>query len=238
MAVEKKLELNFVGLHRLKYIEQRVDMSDAEVACYIDLMVYAGRFDGYLPDDETLWRKACRRSPKAWETILPKLQKLMVQTEKGWSFPFVLHSLKAAMAATSRGKAGGTAKSLKNKESNVVQLETVYKQRSGNKKEEIGKIDTEYEDRPSSLTATSREETLSPSGEKEYFYENGFIKLNEKDFRRWELAYPKLELRAELEALAGWSELTPRNWFHAIPQALRNRNQKITRSGGKTYFSV
>lgn len=58
-----------------------------------------------------------------------------------------------------------------------------------------------------------------------YFFEAGVIRLNERDFRKWETAYPNISLRSELTGLAGWAG-EQKNWFHAVPGALAKRERE------------
>ncbi|MET0531381.1 MAG: hypothetical protein ABW003_24120 [Microvirga sp.] len=58
-----------------------------------------------------------------------------------------------------------------------------------------------------------------------YFFEAGVIRLNERDFRKWEAAYPNISLRSELTGLAGWAG-EQKNWFHAVPGALAKRERE------------
>jgi len=62
-----------------------------------------------------------------------------------------------------------------------------------------------------------------------YAFESGIIRLSEKDFEQWRLAYAHLDLRAELLGLTQWAETQGKGWFFAVSGALskRNRNQKI-----------
>jgi hypothetical protein len=60
----------------------------------------------------------------------------------------------------------------------------------------------------------------------EYAFESGVIRLNESDFKCWELAFVNLDLRSELLSLTQWAEKQPK-WFHAVASALAKRNREI-----------
>lgn len=60
-----------------------------------------------------------------------------------------------------------------------------------------------------------------------YEFEDGIIRLNKKDFAKWEAAYPNLNLRAELMSLSKWAEDQGKNWFHAVKGALTKRHRSI-----------
>jgi uncharacterized protein YdaU (DUF1376 family) len=72
---------------------------------------------------------------------------------------------------------------------------------------------------------SQRKEDPAPAGSsKVYAFEAGVIKLNQRDFDRWKAAFSFLDLAAELVAMAPWAEQQA-SWFHAVPNALRNRNR-------------
>lgn len=66
-----------------------------------------------------------------------------------------------------------------------------------------------------------------------YAFESGVIRLNQKDFDEWTLAFSHLDLRAELLSLSEWAANQPK-WFHAVSGALakRNREQKTKAAAG------
>jgi uncharacterized protein YdaU (DUF1376 family) len=67
----------------------------------------------------------------------------------------------------------------------------------------------------------------APSISKTYAFEDGIIRLSEKDFSKFEQAYPQLDLRAELLSLSKWAvEQGPQDWFHAVKGALAKRNRE------------
>lgn len=57
-----------------------------------------------------------------------------------------------------------------------------------------------------------------------YAFEAGVIRLNQKDFDQWKLAYRNLNLEAELLALAPWAA-EQRSWFNAVKGALTKRSR-------------
>jgi hypothetical protein len=76
-----------------------------------------------------------------------------------------------------------------------------------------------------------KKDQIAPDGassiSKTYAFEDGIIRLTEKDFSKWEQAYPQLDLRAELLSLSKWAvEQGPQDWFHAVKGALAKRNRE------------
>lgn len=58
------------------------------------------------------------------------------------------------------------------------------------------------------------------------------IRLNIKDFEKWRVAFPNLDLLAELTARDAWlasdaaTDVDRKSWFHSTAQHLANRNQR------------
>lgn len=62
---------------------------------------------------------------------------------------------------------------------------------------------------------------------KAYAFEDGIIRLNQRDFDAWQKAYSQLDLAAELLSLSKWAESEGKNWFHAVKGALAKRNREV-----------
>lgn len=60
-----------------------------------------------------------------------------------------------------------------------------------------------------------------------YAFESGIIRLNQKDFDQWKLAFSHLDLAAELLSLTKWAGEQGKNWFFAISGALAKRNREV-----------
>ena len=80
---------------------------------------------------------------------------------------------------------------------------------------------------PRTDTEQNRTEDAADAAPKKYFFEAGCIRLNEKDFRKWEEAFTHLQLKAELLSLQAWADGQGSNWFHAVAGALAKRNRQI-----------
>jgi len=73
-----------------------------------------------------------------------------------------------------------------------------------------------------------REEKPASAGStKAYAFEDGIIKLNQKDLETWSKAFSNLDLPAELLSLSKWAESEGKNWFHAVKGALAKRNREV-----------
>lgn len=75
---------------------------------------------------------------------------------------------------------------------------------------------------------TEKRRDSTPNGVSKYVFEDGIIRLNHKDFGKWEEAYEHLDLRSELMSLSHWAtEQGEKNWFHAVKGALSKRNREM-----------
>lgn len=80
-----------------------------------------------------------------------------------------------------------------------------------------------------SKEVSKKEERIAPNGADaggKYVYENGPIRLNERDFTRWQQSFSDINLRAELESLSPWAAKQNSGWFHAVAGALAKRNRE------------
>jgi hypothetical protein len=66
-----------------------------------------------------------------------------------------------------------------------------------------------------------------------YAFESGILRLTKKDFSKWEVAFSRLDLRAELTGLAEWANQQGDRWFFAVAGALAKRNRTVKASHDK-----
>lgn len=71
----------------------------------------------------------------------------------------------------------------------------------------------------------------APASGKAYAFEDGVIRLKQRDFDSWRAAYSHLDLAAELLSLSKWAESEGKNWFHAVKGALAKRNREVKAAG-------
>jgi hypothetical protein len=113
-----------------------------------------------------------------------------------------------AMAAEGRMKKGGKAKADgKQSSSNAT---------AGPEQPLTFNQDRKKEDTPDGVSSA-----------KAYAFEDGIIRLNQRDFDAWSAAYGHLDLRAELLSLSKWASDQGDKWFHALKGALAKRNRDV-----------
>lgn len=71
-----------------------------------------------------------------------------------------------------------------------------------------------------------------PAGAVPYAFEDGVIKLNQKDFDQWRQAFAQLDLPAELLSLSAWARQQS-SWFNAVKGALAKRNREVKANAGR-----
>jgi len=73
---------------------------------------------------------------------------------------------------------------------------------------------------------TEKRQRQSRDDKKDYYFEDGIIRLKKVDFEKWQDAFQNLDLKSELLSLSSWASTQP-NWFFATKSALAKRNRTI-----------
>ncbi len=197
--------------------EGTVDLSLEEEAAYLRICHQIYRRHGPIPNSDkllcSLWR--CHQN-KARPMLQRLISKGKIQLTEGGHLTNGRATRELDTRETLRrhrvdaGHTGGIhsghvrRKSLENKESDEAKRSTLHNNTIHNKEEK--------EDAPS-----------APSS---YFFEQGRIRLNEKDFKQWEAAFKNINLRAELMQLSDWAKAQGKNWFHAVKGALAKKDRE------------
>lgn len=74
---------------------------------------------------------------------------------------------------------------------------------------------------------SKKEDSTAIAVSSKYAFEDGVIRLNERDFKNWTTAFSQLDLAAELLSLSKWAESEGKNWFYAVKGALAKRNREV-----------
>lgn len=77
------------------------------------------------------------------------------------------------------------------------------------------------------ITEQNRDTPSGVSPPKSYAFEDGVIRLNQRDFDAWTKAFSHIELSAELLSLSQWATTQGDKWFHAVKGALAKRNREV-----------
>jgi DNA-binding transcriptional ArsR family regulator len=99
-----------------------------------------------------------------------------------------------------------------------------YRERLKNRNATVTNTDTRTE--TEQIQKTEQKDDR-PAGLPTYAFEDGIIRLNQRDFDNWRKAFSYLDLAAELLSLSKWAESEGKNWFYAVKGALAKRNREV-----------
>ena len=171
---------------------------------------------GSLPDDDEQLASIARMSKPEW-----RKHRLIVQAffKDGWNHSRIDYELTKAAniskAAREAGKASGRSRSVK-------------RETNGRSNGRSSPVEPTLEP----LNHKKEEDTADAvsSSATSYAFESGIVRLSEEDFKKWEIAFPRLDLRAELTGLSEWANQQGSRWFFAVSGALNKRNRDIKTS--------
>lgn len=133
------------------------------------------------------------------------------------------------------GKQGGRPKSLKNNDSENPPglLQDTQEEPDGNLEPNLN----ESIPKPKLIKKENKQKKESSAtaaaDASDYAFDGRVIRLNQRDFDRWQSSYPDLALKAELQSLDDWISTEPKSaqakWFHRVSGALKNRQTAIER---------
>jgi hypothetical protein len=92
-----------------------------------------------------------------------------------------------------------------------------------------------YRQRSKTVSETPPEtETETEKNKRGYAFEGSVIKLNQRDFARWQKAYTSLDLMAVLQSrddwLSGQDDATRKKWFNSTSNWLASKQQAAGRA--------
>lgn len=165
---------------------------------------------GKLPTDDEQLAAIARMTRQEWKKHRPTIEAFFKEGWKHGRIDFDLgKAAKISEAAREAGKASGRSRS------------------AGQS------VDVPLNDRSSSVEPTieplnhlTKEDTADAVSSKQYAFEEGIIRLTQKDFDKWKSAFSHLDLKAELISLSKWAGEQEDRWFHAVFGALNKRNRE------------
>lgn len=186
----------------------------AEHGAYLLLMFHHWS-TGSLPDDDRQLSAIACMTPAEWRKAKPILVKFFGE---GWRHGRIEKDLatshanyeKRAKAGAEGGKAKANAKQTASKK--------------------LAMLEPESSNALATDNLLPKKEDITPDGvspTKVYAFEDGVIRLNQRDFDAWQVAYSHLDLRAELLSLSKWASEQDGKWFHALKGALAKRNRDV-----------
>lgn len=177
----------------------------AEHGAYLMLLFHYWS-TGALPDDDRQLSAIACMSPAEWKRTRPLIVKFF---DDGWKHGRVDYELEKASNISAAARLAGKASG-----------------RSRSAKPPLNDRSPPVEPTLEPLNHLKKEEDTA-NAVSSYAFEDGLIKLNQRDFDNWSKAYGYLELSAELLSLSEWAKSQGKNWFHAVKGALAKRNREV-----------
>lgn len=216
------------------FIADTGHLSAQETGAYLMLIMMAWRSPTCrLPDDDDKLARWARVDRRTWLRIKPTVLEFWSLADGFWTQKRLSKERdivsKRAEAARENGKQGGRPKSLELLDAgNPTGSSQVSGAKAPNPNpnpiQDRARVEPTELNLQKTQTDNPADASRSAAGNSRYFFEAGPIRLNEADFRKWEAAYPNINLKGELMGLAGWAaEQT--NWFLAISGALAKRDR-------------
>ena len=208
-------------LYVADYLRDTRKLTTAEHGAYL-LLIMEYWTAGELPADDRQLSRIVGMTAPEWRKAKPNVQSFFTD---GWRHKRIDHELREAERISNAGRKAGlaSANARRNKQATIPQ-------RSSN---ETGN-DPPTMCQPSPSPSQRKEEDSADALTPMYAFEDGIIRLNQRDFEAWRKAFSHLDLAAELLSLSKWAESEGKNWFHAVKGALAKRNREVKATAERT----
>lgn len=206
----------WMPLYIADYLKDTTHLQAMESGAYLHLIM-AYWSAGRLPNDDRQLAAIARMAPAQWKKSRPTLEAFFgagfsshkrIDRELAHAADVIAKRKSAAEQRHSKRHANADANAPPNADPNVVHLDTQSPSQKERKKE----------------TAADAASS-SALGNGHYAFQEGVIRLTAKDFSKWKEAFERLDLAAELIALAPWAA-EQRDWFCAVSAALAKKNRE------------
>lgn len=205
------------------YLGDTTHLTTIEHGAYLLLLMTAWRTrDCRLPDDDRLLARYTRCGPNQWKKLRPILEPFFVVENGHWWQRRLTDEASAVRQRKESAAANGRASALKRKGRHSTEREQSVNENSAECQRESN-LTNNHNQEEKEVTASGDAAPLA--------FEGRVIRLNELDFKRWERAYPDLDLGAVLQARDDWladeaDDKIRRKWFIATSNHLANLQQK------------
>lgn len=201
----------WMPLYIADFLKKTTHLGAIETGAYI-LLIMDYWQNGKLPADDRQLARIAKLTDREWKQLRPTLQEFFYD---GWKHERIDEELAHATDVSSKRAAAAATREASKRARDLDQTE------HGD-----GSNDPSIDD---TLHTTQRKKD-TPDGvttAKAYAFEDGIIRLNQRDFEAWQGAYSHLDLRAELLSLSKWASEQGERWFHALKGALAKRNRDV-----------
>lgn len=201
----------WMPLYIADYLKHTTHLGALESGAYLHLIMNYWQ-DGGLPGEDRLLARIAKLTDREWKKSKPVLHAFFYD---GWKHKRIDEELAHATDVSGKRAAAAATREAAKRARDMDQTE------HGN-----GSNDPSIDP---TLHTTQRKKEDTPSGvtAKAYAFEDGVIRLNQRDFEGWSKAFSYLDLPAELLSLSKWASEQGDKWFHALKGALAKRNRDV-----------
>lgn len=196
----------WMPLYIADYLKDTTHLGALESGAYLHLIMDYWQ-NGRLPEDDRLLARIAKLTDREWKRMRPILQAFF---HDGWKHKRIDEELAHAEQVSTKRRNAANARHQQ------ITMQDVSKQDAN-----AGAIaDTLH-------TSQRKKDSPADAGSSKYAFQDGIIRLNQRDFDSWTRAFSYLDLSAELMSLSKWAESEGKNWFHAVKGALAKRNREV-----------
>lgn len=200
----------WMPLYIADYLKDTTHLGAIESGAYLHLIMDYWQ-NGKLPDDDRHLARIAKLTDKEWKGLKPVLQAFF---HDGWKHKRIDIELAHAEEVSSKRRDAAHAR-------HQAKAEQADSKPDAN-------ADAIADANAHTLhTSQRREDFTADAVSSKYAFEDGVIRLNQRDFDAWSKAFSNLDLAAELLSLSKWAESEGKNWFHALKGALAKRNREV-----------
>jgi uncharacterized protein YdaU (DUF1376 family) len=196
-------------LYIADYLKDTTHLGALESGAYLHLIMGYWQ-NGRLPNDDRQLARIAKLTDREWKKAKPLLQAFF---HDGWQHKRIDAELAHASHVSEQRKKA------------VAEREQKKKQTEINSTSNDGSNDASDDD--TLHTSQRKKDSTADAVSAKYAFEDGIIRLNQRDFDNWTKSYSHLDLAAELLSLSKWAGNEGKNWFHAVKGALAKRNREV-----------
>ena len=206
------------------YLADTTHLTTTEHGAYLLLLIAMWRTKAKrLPNNDKMLARFARLTPGQWARIKPTLMPFFIDHGDEISQARLTDEADAVRRHSVKQSDKAKARWLAQKDSSdAVAMPDGMPERCSLP------LPLPNQERKKEDTSADAAEPVSLNGR--YRWQGAVIRLNERDFNRWEQSFKHLDLPADLASLDAWlespecSDADRKNWFFIVAGALKNRN--------------
>lgn len=192
-------------LYIADFLKKTTHLGAIETGAYL-LLIMDYWQNGKLPTDDRLLARIAKLTDREWKSLRSILQGFF---HDGWKHERIDEEIAHAADVSEKRKKAVDIREQKKHQTWIID----------------GSNDPSID--PTLHTTQRKIDTPSGVTPRAYAFEDGVIRLNQRDFDGWAKAFSYLDLPAELLSLSKWTSEQGDRWFHALKGALAKRNRDV-----------